>query len=184
MPIFGKGRREPEVRIENIDDNKGSKTPSNKDNIVKRFLSRNSLTPTQERAWQLHEKGWSGKQIAKELKISEDAAYQHVSRARGKMGRKNTPRTKTGNLLTPNQEEIYELKRQGWSNRQVAEQLGIKEKTVKGHVTNINKSYKEAGKSAPFARSSKYSGDNVQDKGNDSPYASDREDSRSDRRYG
>jgi len=50
-------------------------------------------------------------------------------------------------FLTPRQKELIELLLEGFSNKEIAERLGIKERTVKAHLANI---YEKFGVSNRF----------------------------------
>lgn len=45
--------------------------------------------------------------------------------------------TEEQNDLTPRQKQILRLMREGFSNRELADQLGVSEATVKGHITQL-----------------------------------------------
>lgn len=188
--MFGR-KREPKVTIENMDDNKREKGEEKKSGggLFSRFKNSGSvgeLTPTEQRAWELKERGYSGKQIAKELGISEASAFKHISLGRAKMGeKKNTPRTVTGNILTPKLQRIKDLKDKGWSNREIAAELGIEERTVVNNVTNINRAFKKAKQKEPFTAKNRKSRRNYGRDEDD--YSSDYDDnlsSGSGRKYG
>ena len=47
------------------------------------------------------------------------------------------PPAQTAELLTPREREVLALVRQGLANKAIARELGVSEKTVKTHVSNI-----------------------------------------------
>ena len=50
-----------------------------------------------------------------------------------------TPTDKNGTDLTPRERQVLDLVVQGKTNKQIATELGLSEKTVKAHVTAIFK---------------------------------------------
>jgi DNA-binding NarL/FixJ family response regulator len=55
--------------------------------------------------------------------------------ARVLLGARNRPRAEES--LTPREEEVLSLVGEGLANKQIARRLGISEKTVKAHLTNV-----------------------------------------------
>lgn len=58
------------------------------------------------------------------------------SRAAGALLSRRSER-RPGDDLTPREREVLELVGQGLANKQISRKLGIKEKTVKAHLTNV-----------------------------------------------
>lgn len=57
--------------------------------------------------------------------------------ARALLRARSAPRTPEGAVLTERESEVLEAVRRGLANKQIARELGISERTVKAHLTNV-----------------------------------------------
>ena len=100
----------------------------------------NAITIKQAEALQMQEEGLTYQQISDVLGISEQAVSDRLARARRHLnGTKAPKRSQAGKKLFPREQELLDLKRQGLSHVQIAERMGISERTVKNYMNNIRK---------------------------------------------
>ena len=54
-----------------------------------------------------------------------------------KIGRKGRGGLLTQNILTPREKEVFELLIANYSTREIAKRMGISDKTVRNHISNV-----------------------------------------------
>ena len=98
------------------------------------------MTPKQSEALELQKQGLTYVEIAYHLGISEAAVNDRLARARRHLnGVKALKKNKYGKKLFPREVELLDLKRQGLSHVQIAEEMHITIRTVKNYMNNIRK---------------------------------------------
>jgi len=102
-----------------------------------------NITPKQAEALQMQNEGLTYFEIAEQLGISQEAVSVRLMRARKRLGLPELRiRNDQANKLTKRQEQVLELKQQGFTSRQIANKLGIEKITVKEHVRNAKRRVK------------------------------------------
>ena len=98
------------------------------------------MTPKQSEALELQKQGLTYWEIADQLGISEASVNDRLARARRHLnGTKAPKKSQAGKKLFPREAELLELKRQGLSHVQIAEEMHITVRTVKNYMNNIRK---------------------------------------------
>jgi two-component system, NarL family, nitrate/nitrite response regulator NarL len=83
-------------------------------------------------------KGSSAAELRRALRtVCAGAHYTSPGAAQRILDELTHPRTHPGSTLTPREQTVLELLGQGFTNRQIAEQLFLSEKTVKRHMTVV-----------------------------------------------
>lgn len=98
-----------------------------------------ALTRREQEVHRLYVMGYSGRRMAFELGISPKTVKNHVSSIiRKTKGSAPPPRiTIAPDPLTPREVEVIRLIARGHSNQRAAKELGVKQETVKFHLTHV-----------------------------------------------
>jgi DNA-binding CsgD family transcriptional regulator len=95
------------------------------------------LSPQEQRVLELIGKGYSTERIAQRLGVTRGMAAQHAHAAIAFVKRRGRLEQGEESRLTPRQEDVAKLLREGLSDAEIAVRLGIGRRTAETHVGHV-----------------------------------------------